>query len=502
MDYNRLAAYALQPKLSDFTIHLPAPQSNIQIPAHRIILASNSPLFYSLLESNPSIAEYKAPLPINSINGDTTEDFINAILKFGYTQQTLNGLIESGLKEANAFRFYSAANILDFTTAKSLIRGFIEQRNFIDENILTCLYESIKFEEQEWVFTLIKMISLNFNNFIKDSGNNRERLVNLPFDHIKALLGRDDLYVENEDLVFGLVIDYIKTRESMEDKDTVYGIKKNPTINNLDNGSDPNIQPAKPESDGTNTEAPAEESDVKNLEASALLLLANYKLTFEQKKELLNLIRLKFVSHTTLIEAVREVVLEPFKDMILEAISAKLSAYENTNASYSISLQPRDCYADDKLKTVGNFKNMIKTSNMEAPKPPIDRLTRTEVIAPRSEPNFQTNVKEIKEEPFKETNAINNANFLDNSLRPEKALAKVEFNFAYNFDENGAFFWLGTMGKTRKYANPYTTGLVKVFFSSISEKSRYDDFVGRTLENCRTGNQMNSYMGVDLGKAR
>jgi len=30
--------------------------------------------------------------------------------------------------------------------------------------------------------------------------------------------------------------------------------------------------------------------------------------------------------------------------MILEAISAKLSSYENTNTNYSIKLNPRTCY--------------------------------------------------------------------------------------------------------------------------------------------------------------
>lgn len=497
MDYQRLAAYALQSKLSDFTIELPASLGGVKIPAHRIILASNSQFFYSMFEAEPQISEYKTPIPVNSVNGETTGDFINAILRFGYSQQTLNGLIESGLKESNAFRFYSAANILDFSTAKGLIRNFIEQRNFSDDNVITSLYESIKFEEREWVFLLIKMISMNFNAYVKDSGNSREKLVTLPFEHIKALLLRDDLYVENEDLVFSLVVDYIRFREKLENKEVVIGLKT-PTVKELDSAQDEQpLQeepPANPETETLTL--------VKNLEAAALLLLANYKLSFEEKKELLNLIRLKFVSHTTLIEAVREPVLEPFKDMILEAISAKLSAYENTNANYSISLQPRDCYADDKLKTVGNFKNLIKTSQVEPPKTAMDRLIKTEVIAPRPDTIFQSNVKEPREEGFGETNTVNNANFLDNSIRPERAVPKVEFNFAYNHDENGAFFSLGTLGKTRKYANPYTTGLVKVFFSSISEKSRYDDFVGRSLENCRTGNQMNSYMGVDLGKTR
>ena len=497
MDYQRLAEFALQSKLSDFTIELPASLSNVKIPAHRIILASNSPLFYSLFESDPSVAEYKTPTPVNSINGETTEDFINAILRFGYSQQTLNGLIESGLKEANAFRFYSAANILDFSTAKKLIRGFIEQRNFVDDNIITSLYESIKFEEHEWVFALIKMIALNFNNFVRDVDNGRGKLVNLPFEHIKALLSRDDLYVENEDLVFSLVIDYIKHREGLEDRDTVLGLEKPVTSTE----TEPEAKKDNKKESTKNTKE-EEAQGVKDLEAAALLLLANYKLSYNEKKELLNMIRLKFVSHKTLIDAVREPVVEPFKDIILEAISAKLSAYENPDADYSITLQPRDCYSEEKLKAMGNTKNFAKTSQVEQVKPFSERMAKTDTIAPRTEPLHQSNVKEVKEDTLKEHKTLHNANFLDNTLRNEKTGSKIDFTFAFNFDENGAFYWLGTFGKTRKYANPYTTGLVKVFFSSISEKSRYDDFVGRSLENCRTGNQMNSYMGVDLGSTR
>jgi len=75
----------------------------------------------------------------------------------------------------------------------------------------------------------------------------------------------------------------------------------------------------------------------------------------------------------------------------------------------------------------------------------------------------------------------------------------VEFVYNYDLDENGVFFWLGTNGWTKPYKNPYTIGNVKVFFSSISETSRLDHFVGRKLENCWTSNQEESYMGVDLG---
>lgn len=45
-------------------------------------------------------------------------------------------------------------------------------------------------------------------------------ILELPHIHIKAILGRDDLFVESEDLVFQLVIDYIEGKEKLQPKET------------------------------------------------------------------------------------------------------------------------------------------------------------------------------------------------------------------------------------------------------------------------------------------
>ncbi len=63
---------------------------------------------------------------------------------------------------------------------------------------------------------LVKKIAKNFDFYLKN-GNTREMVLELPFEHLKAFLGRDDLMVESEDLVFKLVIDYIKKRENLGD---------------------------------------------------------------------------------------------------------------------------------------------------------------------------------------------------------------------------------------------------------------------------------------------
>ena len=54
------------------------------------------------------------------------------------------------------------------------LENFIEQRNFVEDNYVSCLYESIKFEQEEWVFKLIQLISTCFNSFINTEGGYRE----------------------------------------------------------------------------------------------------------------------------------------------------------------------------------------------------------------------------------------------------------------------------------------------------------------------------------------
>ena len=75
------------------------------------------------------------------------------------------------------------------------------------------------------------------------------------------------------------------------------------------------------------------------------------------------------------------------------------------------------------------------------------------------------------------------------------------FKYEYDFDENGVFFHLGTMGKLSPYRNPNEIGQVKVFASSLG-KGQLGDFVGRNLVNLRTLNEENSFFGVDLGEER
>jgi E3 ubiquitin-protein ligase HECTD1 len=77
----------------------------------------------------------------------------------------------------------------------------------------------------------------------------------------------------------------------------------------------------------------------------------------------------------------------------------------------------------------------------------------------------------------------------------------TEFIYEYDFDENGALFYLGSFGKKRLWQNPHVIGQVQAFASSVGAGT-VDNFVGRVATNCRTQNEPFSYFGVDLGEGR
>ena len=77
----------------------------------------------------------------------------------------------------------------------------------------------------------------------------------------------------------------------------------------------------------------------------------------------------------------------------------------------------------------------------------------------------------------------------------------TEFRYEYDFDENGALFFLGSSGRRKIWQNPHSTAQVQAFASSVGA-GKIEDFVGRTVSNCRTHNEPYSFYGVDLGKDR
>ena len=57
------------------------------------------------------------------------------------------------------------------------------------------------------------------------------------------------------------------------------------------------------------------------------------------------------------------------------------------------------------------------------------------------------------------------------------SVPKPSFKYTYDFDENGALYYLGTKGRRHQYRNPHEINMVKAFASSVS-KGQVSDFVG------------------------
>jgi hypothetical protein len=77
----------------------------------------------------------------------------------------------------------------------------------------------------------------------------------------------------------------------------------------------------------------------------------------------------------------------------------------------------------------------------------------------------------------------------------------LDFVYDHDFDENGVFFYLGTAGLKYAWQNPHTLRQVNCSASSLGS-GKIEDFVGRSLVNCRTLNEPFSFFSVDLGQGR
>lgn len=271
--------------------------------------------------------------------------------------------------------------------------------------------------------------------------------------------------------------------------------------------------------------------------------------------------------------------MEPFREVLMEGLSAKLKTFEDVTTNYSISMEPRTNYMNARILSSAQFQEKEKNEKMQnyaklfknnaqnqkggkgnqgflksnrgGAKKKLKRAQRTLANSRRLQPgqNFQdpmNNFSDFNQGGSKLKNIVtsklqnsglynqynsqapqfNNpdaqfANF-NNKNQPfpggpqgfnrqfnvesdpdniDDEDDEIEFRYNYDFDENGALYYLGTKGHTQNYVNPYTLSQVKVYFSSMGRGS-YEDFVGRSLVNCRTLNEPNAFMGIDFGPER
>ena len=126
-----------------------------------------------------------------------------------------------------------------------------------------------------------------------------------------------------------------------------------------------------------------------------------------------------------------------------------------------------------------------------------EKINRYQKLLKSESPNRNKNSQEInlsKSISSEEENKSKNINI-------NKRKYNTKFKYKSDFDHNGALYYLGTQGLTKKYENPHKLKLIKAFGSSLLSGNFYD-FVGRKFTNLSTENEENSFFGIDLGPER
>jgi hypothetical protein len=210
------------------------------------------------------------------------------------------------------------------------------------------------------------------------------------------------------------------------------------------------------------------------------------------------------------------------KDLILEGLSIRLNTYESepilNDKKLRIKNTPRHYLKDSNKSQITNRSNYkeIKENNnsFERNSTPKENNKSIDIFSSDEVVNMRhSNV--ISQNNLKQRNLVNNLtrsnmrppqeNILGfnsiNSVHSLNRTSTIEFTYDYDFDENGMFTFLGTLGKSTIFRNPHEIGQIKVFSSSLG-KGRLSDLVGKDLVNLRTLNEPLSYFGIDLGEDR
>jgi len=604
-----------------------------EIPFHKVIISSASDFFFDYFKTlkNPyEKIEVNLPEYIkSSLSGEVDKkEIIENIFNYCYHNQDIKA-IEENITKNNCFNYVEMSHCLQIQSLKENLEKIIIKNFLNEDNIVKLCEESILFEMKE-VHKQCK------ENIIKSLGkikNVTKEMTRLNYDTFKDIISSDKIDAENEKEICDIVIEYIKFRREIpeEIKENINNTTKN--INNInvevkeneekkeqleenkeqneenkeqnEENKEQNEENKENQNENLNTEEKKEENlEQKNNEIKEnnennpyniwkrhieeiKNKLIKRRLTPEEERNLVSCIRLSFLSHSDLILLNNEPLLDNFKDLIMQGLSARLDTYENAEEkNMIINLKPRN-YLRKKEKNMNNKNdfeynitndNEIQNINRQKSRrdqenEKLDNINKfndrrnfaysqqvknnnynqnffEENNSTNNQLNMNTNNEINKyEKDFKEYNDNNNMNFnesnsnyleaenynneyINSTNRKNKiqnqnnkpniqlpiqyspknniqnmnkrninSMNPLIFKYNYDFDENGALYYIGTLGKKYIYRNPHELKLVKAFASSIS-KGEISDFVGRNLVNLRTENEELSYFGVDLGLNR
>ena len=606
---------------------------NNEIPFHKIIISSASDFFFDYFKTikNPyEKIEVNLPEYIkSSLRADiNNKEIVENIFKYCYNNQDIK-IIEEKITKNNCFNYVEIAHCLKIKSLKEHLEKIIINNFLNEENEIKICEESNLFE-MENVFKQCK------ENIIKNLGiipNSKKEMTLLKYDIFRDIISSDELDVQNEKDVCDLVIEYIKSRREIpEEKQDIKEIKeinnnelnKNIIQNNENLNEEEKKEENNPENQENNEEKKEEneiheekinekndikennENDPYNIWKKHIEELKQNsikkRLSSEEEKNLVSCIRFSFLSHADLISLNNEPIMDNFKDLIMQGLSARLDTYENAKEkNIIINLKPRkylkkkqevnnpninynntntnntnidNKYFNTQKKEIEeenmnlnnqfnkfndprnfaysqqintnkfnnyinednsmNKNNMRNINNNENNREEINNFERYDennnnnnfIDNNESELNYLRaevfNKDEIYAMNKKRNNELNSnknispsqsqvpyapqdskilKNYIDNKHQTISKKIFPVFKYTYDFDENGALYYIGTLGKKQIYCNPHELNLVTAFASSLS-KGEISDFVGRNLVNLRTENEEFSFFGVDLGQNR
>ena len=605
---------------------------NNEIPFHKIIISSASDFFFDYFKTikNPyEKIEVNLPEYIkSSLRADiNNKEIVENIFKYCYNNQDIK-IIEEKITKNNCFNYVEIAHCLKIKSLKEHLEKIIINNFLNEENEIKICEESNLFEMKN-VFKQCK------ENIIKNLGiipNSKKEMTLLKYDIFRDIISSDELYVQNEKDICDLVIEYIKSRREIpEEKQDIKEIKeinnnelnKNIIQNNENLNEEEKKEENNPENQENNEEKKEEneiheekinekndikennENDPYNIWKKHIEELKQNsikkRLSPEEEKNLVSCIRFSFLSHADLISLNNEPIMDNFKDLIMQGLSARLDTYENAKEkNIIINLKPRkylkkkqevnnpninnnntntnntnidNKYFNTQKKEIEeenmnlnnqfnkfndprnfaysqqintnkfnnyinednstNKNNMRNINNNENNREEINNYERYDennnnnfIDNNESELNYLRaevfNKDEIYAMNKKRNNELNSnknispsqsqvpyapqdskilKNYIDNKHQTISKKIFPVFKYTYDFDENGALYYIGTLGKKQIYCNPHELNLVTAFASSLS-KGEISDFVGRNLVNLRTENEEFSFFGVDLGQNR
>ena len=557
---------------------------NFELPFHKIILCSASDFLNNYFKLNPDITQKSVvDLPQilkSSLSQGNKKECLDKIFKYCYYNQDIKS-IESDITQANCFTFLELAHCLQIKSLCSNLEKIIIKNFLKDENMIKISEESNNFELEE----LRKECSNKIKNNLGNIQNKAKELTELKYETFKDIISSDALDVEQEKDVVDLVIEYLKSRRKIpEEEKEIKNLENQENNENQEENKENNEEnknneepPQNQENENIENEENNKENPYNNWKKHLDKLEKNSKkkrLSPEEEKILVLCIRFSYLSHADLISLTNEPIMQNFKDLILQGLSARLDTYENTNEKKTIiNLTPRhylrgqqisnnykrnnvknnDCSEiNNEIKSDNNMENLkdigLGKSNQFNKFNDQRNFSHSQPIIQKNnnlnerDSNINNYIKDEMELPsYYDENNLNNSNsnylgheilnideinskkrkmavmgksslgpyppqdprISQNFFRSQRIMSNYNpiFKYTYDFDENGALYYLGTKGKKYQYRNPHELNLVTAFASSLS-KGQISDFVGRNLVNLRTENEENSFFGVDLGENR